>query len=136
MPHRFLEHTADVMAECRGATFRELLLSARDALYEVTLETRRDDTGASLSIEVNDAANREDLLIRWLQELNFLLETEAFVAVAVEFTDLSRTALTARAAGYLCAPEERADEVKAATYHDLNIRRQEGALVASVVFDL
>ena len=135
MSFRFLEHTADVRVECVGRTFAELLESATAGLYAITLTRRRDDASAKRLIGVA-GANREETLIRWLQELIFLLDAEHFVATAFHFSKVSDKEAEAVASGYLCPAEERAEEVKAATYHLLAISETEEGLMARVTFDL
>jgi SHS2 domain-containing protein len=38
--------------------------------------------------------------------------------------------------GYRHDPDERATEIKAATYHDLSLEKQDGIYIARVIFDL
>jgi len=135
MGFRFLEHTADALAECRAETFHGVLESAAQALYALALHEGRPEAGESRAIHVTGDA-REDLLIRWLQELIFLLETEQFVATAFAFGPEEPRTVSAQVHGYLCAPEDRAEEVKSATYHKLEVTEVQGELVARVVFDL
>ena len=135
MTYRFLEHTADAQAECRAADFPGLLAAGARALYALALIETRADAGAARTIEVT-ADSREDALVRWLQELIFLLDAERFVATRFEFTSDDPTAVRAVLCGYECTPEERAGEVKSATYHEIDVREDEHGLVARVIFDL
>ena len=135
MSFRFLEHTADVRAECRAPDFPGLLESAARALYEVALVRTRARVDARRSVELR-AADRDDLLIRWLQELLFLMDVERFVATNIEFEGVGATELKATVSGYTHEPEERATEVKAATHHGMHIEEHDGDLVATVVFDI
>lgn len=135
MPFRLLEHSADIRVECRGQTIEDLLRSAAEALYAVALRSRRNATDLTRSISL-EADSPEDLLVRWLQELIFLLETERFVGAEFRFPTAHNTAVDAEACGYLCKPEERETEVKAATYHGAAIERRAGELVAHMLLDL
>jgi len=135
MSFEFIEHTADVRVRCRGASYAELLESAARALYAVTLTERRSKTDISRHVAVT-GADREDLLIRWLQELIYLLEVERFVAFRFEFHTVKPTEIRVGLGGYACTAEERADEVKAATYHGMAISEDDGGLVADILFDL
>ena len=131
----FIEHTADMGMECRGASFEELLDSAADGLYALALRRTKRDTGIERAVEI-DADGPEEMLVRWLQELIYLLETDHFVAVEREFQTVSERSLAAVLKGHLCGPEDRAVEVKSATYHDLEVRQEAGGYVARVTFDL
>ena len=137
MPFRFLEHTADVQVECSAATFAGLLETAAEALYAIALERKRNAQDVIRRVAVEgECRAREETLIRWLQELLFLLDTERFVAVRAEFHRVSDGAIEATLRGYACAPEERAEEIKSTTYHELAIRETDDGFVARVIFDL
>jgi SHS2 domain-containing protein len=147
--YKFLEHTADVQAECRADTFTGLLEAAARALYSVALNKRHKSTKTSHELFISGASH-EEVVIRWLQELVFLLETDGFVAVRFAWNGSHMEApegtLTAgpyavltvhcRAEGYFCDPDERAEEVKGATYHGLNVEKDEDGFTARIVFDL
>ena len=135
MSFRFLEHTADARVECVGRTFAELLESAAAGLYAITLLERRDGVADERIVRAA-GGSREETLIRWLQELNFLLDTDYFVGTAFHFRKTSERDVEAVASGYLCAPEERAEEVKSATYQQLTVRETNEGFMAQVTFDL
>lgn len=135
MPFRFLEHTADARAECRGGTFEGLLEAAAQALYAIALREARADCDTSRTIKV-DGESREEVLVRWLQELIFLLEVERFVATGFAFAEADELSITAEARGYTCRPEERGEEVKSATYHGLDVQETPEGFIARVIFDL
>lgn len=133
--YRFLEHTADALAECRAKSLPFLLEAATGALYAIALTARRDEQTQTRHLSVS-GESREDVLIRWLQELIFLLDSERFVAVRCRFDQVTSSIVDAHVSGYCCRAEERQTEVKAATYHDMAITEEGGQWVARVVFDL
>ena len=135
MAFRLLEHTADVQAECTGATFEELLESAAQALYAVALTETRDARDVECHVAVMGNTH-EELLVRWLQELIFLLDTNAYVAAHYVFEGLRNNTLKATVHGYACRPDERAQEVKSATYHELKVTETAEGYLARVIFDL
>ena len=135
MSFRFLEHTADARIECVGRTFAELLESAAAGLYAITLLNRRDEASDERLVRAI-GNSREETLIRWLQELNYLLDIEHFVATRFRFAGAMEREAEAVASGYLCAPEERAEEVKSATYQQLAVRETDEGFMAQVTFDL
>jgi SHS2 domain-containing protein len=135
MTYQFLEHTADARVRCEADSLEGLLSSGAQALYAIALENTRQDTGVSQTIHVT-ARNREELLVRWLQELIFLLDTQQFVALEFEFAGVSDDQVEAKLGGYLCSGEERAKEVKSATYHGLAILQQGSRYSAEFLLDL
>ncbi len=133
--YAFVDHTADVMADCWGRGFSGLLMAAADVLYETAMEERRGDREDVQTIELS-AQGWEDMLIRWLQELLFLLDAEQFVGVSFSFQKASPERLAARVEGYRHTPEERGPEIKAATYHGLEVQREGDLYKARIVLDL
>ena len=135
MGFRFLEHTADALAECTGGSFEDLLKAAGQALYAVALE--RIPTGNDVVHDVAlEADGREELLVRWLQELIYLLDVERFVATDCVFQVATRDTLQATLRGTTWEPDDRRTEVKAATYHGLAVRESAEGFTAQVLFDL
>lgn len=133
--YAFADHTADVMADCWGRGFAALLTAAADALYETALEERHRDREHVQTVEVN-AQGCEDMLVRWLQELLFLLDAEQFVGVSFSFQEAGPERLAASVGGYRHAPEERGPEIKAATYHGLEVQREGDLYKARILLDL
>ena len=135
MPYRLLEHTADVRAECRGTSIGELLVAAADALYAVAF---RERGGATDDVNVVDVAgaSTEELVVRWLQELIYLMDVDRFAAVSYEFLETTPTRVRAALRGHTYAPSDRATEVKAATYHGMHVHRDADGYVVEVLFDL
>ncbi|NIA13072.1 MAG: hypothetical protein GWP08_03245 [Nitrospiraceae bacterium] len=135
MTYRFLEHTADALVECEAGAYPGILKAAADALYAVALAEHGVGVEVERRVEVT-GESREDLLVRWLQELLFLLETDHFVASEFAFDDAGDGAVSARLQGYTCPPEARAAEVKSATYHELSVRETADGFVARFILDV
>ncbi len=133
LPFEEVEHTADWALRASGAGLADLMVnSARGMLSLMQVEPgpglrRREN----LSLQAADAA---DLLVRWLEELLFRIETRG-----VAFTDI-RVALPSP--GQLEADLEVAPlasighAIKAVTFHGLNIEPTAGGCQATVVFDV
>jgi SHS2 domain-containing protein len=135
MSFRFLEHTADVQVECRASSFEGLLEEAARALYAIALSVVHDRRDMERTVGVT-APCREEILVRWLQELLFLLDTQRFVATSYTLSMASEGCMNAVLDGYICRVKDRAKEVKSATYHGLKVSESDGGLVARVIFDL
>ncbi|MCL4218159.1 MAG: archease [Candidatus Hydrogenedentes bacterium] len=135
MSYEFLPHEADVRVRCTGETFAELLKALADGMYAVALEEMKEKTPQTREIEVT-ADSPEELLVRWLQELNYLLDVHKFVAVEIEADCPNERSVKAQLRGYLCRAEDRATEIKAATYHGMTVEKTKAGYAAEVVFDL
>jgi len=129
-----IEHTADRALRIYGSNLKELLLNAAAGMYSL-LDTEfaaadRFET-KSVALEAIDA---ESLLVEWLSELAFWLETESLVFRKFDLHGLSPTHLAATIYGSRAAGLQK--HIKAVTYHNLAITRTEKGLTATVVFDV
>ena len=82
---------------------------------------------------VLDDPERSALLVRWLDELVYLAETEDLVPEHAERIELGRDRL--RASGRCCRGNPR-HMVEAATYHRLEFEPSKAGFRARVVFDV
>lgn len=136
---RQVEHTADKAIEAEGRSIPELLESAAYGMFSLIADIERLEPEGWEEVEVEGATSAEDLLHDFLSELLFRHEVEGKVYCRFEVTeaDPERGRLTARV-GFV--PIEAASDkvfgyVKAVTYHDLEIKREDSKLKVTVVFD-
>ncbi len=131
------EHTADIGLLARGRTLAELFANAADGLVDLTVDRDglRDTTQAQVSVSAED---REGLLVAWLNELLYLLDTRRFVPRRTQITSLDTTSLTAHLVGDTIDPGRHTVRrmIKAATYHGLSLRQVDGMWEARVILDL
>ncbi len=136
-----LDHTADVGFEVRAPTLEELFDEARRALLMVVFE-RPPQEGEEVHRIRLSAPDNETLLVRWLNELAYLIQDTGFVPTGAEIelrrtgsTDLS---LEANLAGAPLDLEEYGwqGEIKSATFHGLNVANDDEGWHARVILDV
>jgi SHS2 domain-containing protein len=129
-----LDHTADWAILVFGTDLPDLLTQAAAGLLCLANPTPSPDLpGLPKTLRLR-AADRESLLVRWLEELHFILETESqvpsFIRVAVS-ADLTLSA------ELIVTPVEQAGRpIKAVTFHGLRVTGTPRGLEATVVFDI
>jgi SHS2 domain-containing protein len=143
LPFRFLEHTADTALELTASSDAELIAEAARGLAAVYVDAAAGAAVESrmrreLSLEAEDG---ESLLVDFLNELIFLFDAEGFLCAGVEVrsVDLGPPArLDAILTGETFDPARHVSltEVKAATFHGVEIERRDGQLRTVVVLDL
>jgi len=109
-----------------------LFIQAALGMYQI-LEAN-DDKSSPMEYEFHiDAGSYEELLVKFLSELLFLIENKKSIFSA--FT-LSMTAheLTVKMKGK--SGVVFSSEIKAVTYHNLEIRKNEQSLEAIITFDV
>ncbi|HEU4798307.1 MAG TPA: archease [bacterium] len=136
LPFEVIEHTADVGIIARGATLPEVFANAAAGMMSFIIqpalvrprETRR---------AVVEAEDRDALLVAWLNELLVLLNGDGFIPRKFRIVELSDTRLEADVLGEPVDPQRHKFrlDVKAATYHQLEISRNDG-WHAKVIFDV
>jgi len=120
-PYRFLEHTADVGVEAEGDTLAEAFAQAAEGLMNVITDTSRVEARESRALDLQ-GEDPGDLLVNFLTELLFLLDTENLVFSHFELDlDLDGLGLTGTVRGEVLDHDrhEIRTEVKAITRHDL-----------------
>ncbi len=130
--HTFEEHTGEVRVGLEAPTLAALFEEAGRALAELVGEAGPESVAEeAVALE---AADREALLVAWLDELIFRSETRGLVYRDLAVDELGERTLSARVRG---APAlEPRTPVKAATLHGLAIERRGGGFSASVVLDV
>jgi len=131
-----IEHTADIAARIYGGTIRELFENAAFAMFDMMgdLDGLLPEETCEVSAE---GADKESLLVSWLNELGYRAQSGGMLFFRFEVTALEETALTGVAQGQKIVWGERCrTEIKAATYHELEIKKTDEGYEVTVVFDV
>jgi SHS2 domain-containing protein len=135
-----IDHTADIGIVAYGKTKREVFINAAKGMFEIIAGENRDlkeNFYAKIKLE---AKSLEDLLIAWLNELLYISEVKLVILNKFKIKELSDGQITAEIGGtkinHLSVRIKR--EVKAVTYHRLEIKKDEGSGLwsAQVIFDI
>ncbi|AIF68978.1 archease [Palaeococcus pacificus DY20341] len=134
-------HTADVGIRGYGETLEEAFENVAIALFEIMVDTNRVEKREVREVEA-EGEDLQALLYNFLEELLILHDTEGLVfsdfEVRIEKT-LDGYKLKAKAYGEPLDLEkhEPKEEVKAITYHEMEIKQLEGGTwVAQLVPDI
>jgi SHS2 domain-containing protein len=91
-----------------------------------------------VTVRVEDAADAEDLLVRFLSELLFLHDARGWLFRGAEVLEIGAARVVAAAAGEPFDPGRHAilRQVKAVTYHHLLLSEDSSGFSARLVLDL
>jgi SHS2 domain-containing protein len=137
-----LEHPSDLFVEIRGRDLPELLQNALFAFYDQTARLEGFEARRELTLSVHEPG-LDEALRTLLSEALYWFDTEGFVAVGgqVEAQTAQGTGsewhLLARLWGQTAS--ERGlllREIKAVTYHRLQVREDESGWRATVLLDI
>jgi SHS2 domain-containing protein len=131
-PYEEVEHTADWALRARGRTLDELFANAARGMME--MQQSKAQTGEVMERElVIEGADREGLLVNWLNELLYLQERgEAYSEFHV--VEISPVRLKAQLRGRKQQKGNRS--IKAVTFHGLELKEASGIWEATVVMDV
>ncbi len=136
-----LDHTADSGFEVGASTLEELFDEARRALLMVVFERPPQEGEDRRKVRLS-APDYEVLLVRWLNELTYLIQDTGFVPTGAEIglqkTERADLSLEASLAGAPLDLEEYGwqGEIKSATFHGLNVANDDEGWHARVILDV
>ncbi len=136
--YEIFEHTADIGIIVRGKTIEEMFEKAAYAMFDLMVDAEKIESAGKYRVELT-AQDLEDLVVDWLSELLYVFTTELFVMgdfnvwidkVGEEY------ALKAICLGEPYKKDKHGIkmEIKAVTYHELEINLEKGYL--KVLFDI
>jgi SHS2 domain-containing protein len=127
-----IEHTADWSIRVYGESLNALFTHAAEGMFSLLDPQFESEQTKPRNIELT-AIDSETLLVSWLEELLYLLETEEVAAVKYDLqvneNDLQASVLTRPV-------ETMQKDIKAVTYHELEIQEGESGLQTTIVFDV
>lgn len=130
-----LEHPTDLKIKIRARTLKELFKNAALALF-CSVDSRKNlpkPAGEWREVKVK-SADQTSLLVDWLNELISIHEIENENYFDIEILALTKNSVYAKIRG-IPSIADRFD-VKAATYHGLEIKKVKGGYEAEVLFDI
>ncbi len=136
-----IDHTGDVGLRITADTVPQLFERAATGMFSVLtdLNAVHPTDATAVSVEGRD---REALMVRWLSDLNYhhTVHNRLFCAFSVD--DIAPTAdglrLSATATGEALDPARHTvhTEIKAITFHGMEIRKTADGWTVQVIFDM
>ena len=134
---RLLEHTADMGIEATGDSLAEVFVAAAQGLKnmifgDVPVTPRQS---APVSLDGGDAG---ELLVAWLGEILYLFEMRGLVPAEFVIHEITEKSLRGEVRGESFDPQRHPveREVKAITYHQLNVTQEARSWRVQVYVDL
>jgi SHS2 domain-containing protein len=129
----FLDHTADIKFRVSAKTEENLFEETAVAFCEYVIGKKKNVNGKKKSISI-EGDDRCELLCNFVDELIFLLDSDGFISFSakVKFT---KKGLNAELLGD-DAKKYDINQVKAATYAEMYVKKISGGWEAQVVLDV
>ena len=130
-----LSHTADLEIRAWGEDLASLFSAAAEGMFHLSgiEEYEKGFSGVKETISL-DAMDYEGLLILFLEELLYRLTEDYLLFSAPKISISNEFSLKAKLTGTQIKSYQR--DIKAVTYHRLNIRETEQGYEVNIVFDI
>jgi SHS2 domain-containing protein len=138
-PYELLDISGDAGLKIQGRTPKELFGNAASGMYSLITATNLIKEKKTVSIAVQ-SSSLESLFVSWLNELIFHFDTYGFIGKTMKINSLSisKYKLNASVSGESFDKKRHQSKllIKAATYHELKIKKTGSIWEASVIFDI
>jgi SHS2 domain-containing protein len=131
-----IDISGDAGLRVYGKSLEELFENAATGMFHLMTSTSeiKDAEDRTIELKIDTC---EDTLVKWLNELLFLFDTYGFTGKTFNLR-FKGDSFTAIVSGGVFDPEcsERKLLIKAATYHNLSLRKVHSHWEATVIFDI
>ena len=137
---RFLEHVSDVLVEAWGETLEEAFKQAAKAFFETMVEVDKIEKRKTENITA-EGFDLQSLLYEWLEQLLIIHEVRNMVFSEFDVKiskEQDNYTLKAIAYGENYDPEKHSSKVavKAITYHEMEIKRENDRYILKFLLDI
>jgi len=133
---RIIEHTADIGIEAYGKTLEEAFENAAKGMFSIMTGGGKIDRKVKREIEIPFDMDEEQLLVDWLSELLYIHDVEHLVFGEFDVKIDSKLIGKAYGEEYDVKKHGYGMEIKAVTYHLLEVKKDEKGYVVRCLFDI
>ena len=135
--YELIDHTADLGIILRAPHPPALFACAAHALFDLICDLDQVTPSRTVPLALNSEA-LDSLMIAWLNELIFLHETGRWLFKSFDLKIDKGNELSAEAQGEVFDPLRHTIHrgIKAATYHQLEVRKEGELWSARIIFDV
>ncbi len=136
-----INHTADAAFDIRADSLENLFTEAAKSMYSLLFEELPASSSQKTDLALS-AYSVEELLVSFLNELLYLISVKKRILYPIILLKIDSTEksirLNCRAGSHKISARKlaRLTEIKAVTYHQLNIKRTDKGFYTRLVFDL
>ncbi len=138
---KFIDHTADIAVEISADNYADLFIAAASAWKDAVIEPFTSDAVEPCEIKLEESSI-EELLVEFLSELNFLLLTKKWVFGKIKNISINKDGnLWKLSSTVLGNPFNNNKhnlkvEIKAVTFHQMDVKYIGGKYTTRIVFDI
>jgi SHS2 domain-containing protein len=132
-----IDHTSDVAIRAYGKDLKSLFENCALGMFDIIADLEGLKATVNFPLECS-GDTPEELLVNWLDELLYNFYTKGIIFCSFNIREISQNNLTAEVSGRHIGENRNRlkTEIKAVTYHDLNIKKTKNGLKVEIVFDV
>lgn len=132
-----ISHTADIGFKVWGGTLEELFSNAARAVTENLVEISDGIPNQTVFVQLN-ADSLEELLVKWLNEIVFLFETQSLMGLGFHVLQCDPKNFKAAIHGLHWDPAQYPlkTQIKAVTFHEMSVRKKGDQFEVQVILDV
>jgi SHS2 domain-containing protein len=135
---KYIDHPSDIGIEVEGKSLEGLFRNAAIAMLSLISE-KEDVRKGQESIEKRIHLVEEctdELLHSFLSEILWLVMQEGFFPLRIRILTMRKEEIDAALSGVSIQREEMKSEIKAITYHQLEVQKRNDKLFTRIIFDV
>lgn len=137
--YQIIDHTADLAVEVSGENIEDLFRTAYQAWYDIVFCSQPLTSSRRKTVGL-EALTLEELLVNFISELNYWLMVKKWLPTEIKkmeiFSEQERKKLWVLVKGQPLDPRDIQLEIKAVTFHQMEIKKKDGKLTTRLVFDI
>jgi len=135
--YEFINHTADVGIKVWGESLESLFENTAYSMFDILTELDKVKAKKSLRVEI-EGKRIDELLVDWLRILLYKFNGEEYLLREFNIEEISKKGLKAKVRGEKLNLSRHTlkTEIKAATYHGLQVKKTGQGWEAQVIFDV
>ncbi len=135
--YKFIDHTADLGIKVWGKSRENLFENAAYSMFDIMADLSKVEARELIKVKI-EQENIEELLADWLRDLLFRFTGEGYLFKDFKVEKITPQGLKAKVKG------EKLDllrhslkrEIKAVTYHELEVKKTSKRWETQVIFDI
>jgi SHS2 domain-containing protein len=137
MNYRRIDPTADCGIQVFGEDLKALFENAGQALFDLVADVSLVNPSVEYPVQVS-GSDWPDLMVNWLRELLYFWTGKELLVKEIEVTEILEYQLSARLRIEAFNPKQHRlnHEIKAVTYHRIQVTKTPTGWEAIVVFDV
>lgn len=137
MKYNLIDHTADFGIHVFSNSEKELFQDAALAMFEVIVEAENPGKWSDRIVSAT-GNDQQELMVNWLRELLYMWTGHEKILKSVTVDALTPQAIAARIAlePYDPVRHHVLNEIKAVTYHQIEVCRKNEHWEARIIFDI